>query len=69
MKINCLSCGHKVELDDAYSGYEGEIRCLICAALLHVRIEEGSVRSVRLARQVVARPAAALPRSPAAVNS
>ena len=48
MKINCLSCGHKVDLDDAYEEYEGHIRCLACSALLEVRTEEGRVKSVRI---------------------
>lgn len=34
MKINCLSCGHKVELDDAYDDFEGLVKCFACTALL-----------------------------------
>ena len=48
MKINCLSCGHKVDLDDAYEDYEGHIRCFACSTLLEVRTEEGRVKSVKI---------------------
>jgi DNA-directed RNA polymerase subunit N (RpoN/RPB10) len=47
MKINCLSCGHKVDLDDAYDAYQGLIRCLTCAAMMEIKTEEGQLRSVR----------------------
>lgn len=50
MKINCLSCGHNIDLDDAYAQhYEGEVKCFGCAATLELRTEQGSVRYVRLA--------------------
>ena len=49
MKINCLSCGHKVDLDDVYDDYQGLIRCLTCAAMLEIKTEEGQLRSVRWA--------------------
>jgi hypothetical protein len=48
MKINCLSCGFKVDLDDMYDDFEGPIKCL-CGALLEVRIEEGMLKGIRLA--------------------
>lgn len=48
MKINCLSCGHKLELDDAYDEYEGQIRCLVCEALLAIKTEAGHVKKVDL---------------------
>jgi DNA-directed RNA polymerase subunit RPC12/RpoP len=48
MKINCLNCGHTVDLDDAYGDYDGEIRCFVCGSLLEVRIENDLVKSVRL---------------------
>ncbi len=46
MKINCVSCGFKVELDDAYSDYEGLIKCFACNALLEVKIEQDCIKSV-----------------------
>jgi hypothetical protein len=48
MKINCLSCGHKVELDDVYEDYAGLIKCYVCGALLELKTEEGRLRSVTL---------------------
>jgi hypothetical protein len=47
MKINCLSCGHKVDLDAAYDDYKGMIRCLACRAMLEIRTQEGQLRSVK----------------------
>jgi DNA-directed RNA polymerase subunit N (RpoN/RPB10) len=50
MKVNCLSCGHSLDLHDAYDNYRGQIRCFICGALLNLRAEEGQVLSVVVAR-------------------
>lgn len=47
MKINCLCCGHKVDLDDVYDDYEGCVKCL-CGAMLEIRTEEGKLKSVKL---------------------
>ncbi len=54
MKINCLSCGFKVDLDDTYEDFEGPIKC-ICGALLEVRIEEGMLKGIKLAPPLHAR--------------
>ena len=48
MKINCTACGHKVDLDDAYDDYEGQVKCYTCGALLEIRAEEGKIKSVHL---------------------
>jgi len=48
MKINCLSCGHSVELRDGYDDYDGQVRCWVCGALLALRTETGQVRYVEL---------------------
>ena len=49
MKINCLSCGHNVDLDEAYTdNYEGAIKCYSCDATLEIKTEQGSVRGVHL---------------------
>ena len=50
MRISCLSCGNKVELDDAYGDYQGPIKCMVCGALLEIETEDGSIKSVRLPR-------------------
>ncbi len=49
MKINCLSCGFKVELDDeAYSDYEGLAKCFTCSRLMEIRTSDGKLKSVQL---------------------
>ena len=49
MKVNCLSCGHNVDLDGAYEEhYEGAIKCYGCDATLEIKTEAGSVRAVHL---------------------
>jgi hypothetical protein len=55
MKINCLSCGFKVDLDDMYDDVGGPIKCL-CGALLAVRIEEGMLKGIEMA-ELLCRPA------------
>jgi DNA-directed RNA polymerase subunit RPC12/RpoP len=47
MKINCLSCGHSIELDETYSDYEGHIKCYACSALLEVKLEGNLIKSVK----------------------
>jgi len=50
MKINCLSCGFKVELDDdAYADYEGLAKCYACSRLLEIKTIDGKLKSVQLA--------------------
>lgn len=56
MRLNCLSCGHKVELDDAYDDFEGPVKCL-CGAMLMIRTEEGMIKAIKLA-EPMSRPAA-----------
>ena len=55
MKINCLSCGHNVDLDDAYEEYEGQVKCFACGALLEIKTDQGNLKSVRFLR-IVSRP-------------
>lgn len=55
MKINCLSCGHKVELDDAYDDFEGLVKCL-CGTMLEIRTKEGKLKAIKMA-EPLARPA------------
>ena len=49
MKVNCLSCGYSVNLDDAYGDYEGPVKCFVCGAILQVRTEQGNIKYVGLA--------------------
>ena len=55
MRINCLACGHKVELDDAYDDFEGPVKCL-CGAMLQIRTEEGMLKGIQVA-EPLSRPA------------
>jgi transcription elongation factor Elf1 len=48
MKLNCLSCGHSVDLRDDYSDYNGQVKCFVCGALLTIRTEDGLIKSVTL---------------------
>ena len=49
MKINCLSCGHNINLEDStYGDYEGAIKCYACGAILEVKLIEGCIKSVKL---------------------
>ena len=48
MKLNCLSCGHTVDLRDGYNDYDGQVKCFTCGALLAVRTQEGQVKWVEL---------------------
>jgi len=61
MKVNCLSCGHKVDLDDAYDDYEGAVKCFACGAILEIRAEQGSLRAVRQANLLSHPPTVELP--------
>jgi len=49
MKVNCLSCGHSVDLRDAYDDYDGQVKCFACGALLAIRTRDGQVKWVELA--------------------
>ena len=56
MKINCLSCGHNVEISDAYDDYTGLIKCFACQSLLEIKTEDGYLRSVQVANNPFAVP-------------
>lgn len=47
MRINCLACGHTVDLSKAYDDYEGQVKCCVCKAILEIRTEEGSIKGVK----------------------
>ncbi|MBI5789440.1 MAG: hypothetical protein HZA78_11380 [Candidatus Schekmanbacteria bacterium] len=50
MKINCLSCGHNVDLDDLYEDYKGQVKCFACSALLEICTEQGHLKSVNFVK-------------------
>lgn len=51
MKINCLSCGFKVDLDDMYSDYAGQIKCYACGALMQIETRGEKLVSVSRAER------------------
>lgn len=48
MKLNCLSCGHMVDLHADYDDYEGQVKCYVCDTMLTIRTEEGHIKRVVL---------------------
>jgi DNA-directed RNA polymerase subunit RPC12/RpoP len=58
MRINCLNCGHKIELDDVYDDYEGLIKCMTCRALLNIKTEDSKLKGVGFAPAVPANQSA-----------
>ena len=52
MKINCVSCGHNISLDEAYDDFEGAVKCYVCGTRLEVKICKGKVRCVKFAGQL-----------------
>lgn len=52
MKVNCLNCGHMVNLEDDYDDYEGQVKCFACSTTLEIRTEQGKVKTVKLAKDV-----------------
>jgi hypothetical protein len=49
MKLNCLSCGHSVDLHRDYDDYEGLVKCYVCGALLMICTEDGHVKRATFA--------------------
>jgi len=53
IKVNCLCCGHNVDLDEGtYADYQGQIKCFACGAILEVKTEEGTLNSVKFVKHV-----------------
>lgn len=50
MKLNCVSCGHNIDLDDSYCEYQGQVKCYGCNAVLTVKYENGNIKSVELTK-------------------
>jgi ribosomal protein S27E len=57
MRINCIACGHRFDLDEAYDDYSGRVKCSVCRSMLQISTEGGKVRSVDLAGQATDLPA------------
>jgi hypothetical protein len=50
MRLNCLSCGYTVDLDNAYWDYDGQFKCVICGAVINIKTEEGKLKSASVAK-------------------
>ncbi|MHB1035524.1 MAG: hypothetical protein ACYC35_23435 [Pirellulales bacterium] len=48
MQLNCLSCGHRLDMRDSYDDYQGPVRCFICGALMTIRSEDGQMKWAEL---------------------
>ena len=48
MRINCLSCGHKVDLDEAYDDFEGQIKCFPCGAVLEIKTDQAKLKKIKI---------------------
>jgi transcription elongation factor Elf1 len=46
MEINCLGCGFKVDLTDAYDDFVGQIKCFACGASMEIATQAGEIRAV-----------------------
>jgi DNA-directed RNA polymerase subunit RPC12/RpoP len=46
MEINCLGCGFKVDLTDAYDDFVGQIKCFACGATMEIATQAGEIRAV-----------------------
>ncbi len=49
MRINCIGCGHMVDLGSDYDEYNGLVKCGVCGALLEISSQEGNLKSVTFA--------------------
>ena len=49
MRLNCLSCGYTIDMDNAYGDYDGQIKCVICGVVLNIKTEEGKLKSATVA--------------------
>ncbi|HUU01258.1 MAG TPA: hypothetical protein VM425_07470 [Myxococcota bacterium] len=47
IRLNCLECGHPMDLGDAYEDYQGEVRCWGCRTVLDVTLQEGRLKAMR----------------------
>lgn len=49
MKVNCITCGHSLNMDDAYDDFDGLVRCYVCSGLFELKTADGKVKSVKFA--------------------
>jgi len=47
IRLCCLTCGHPMDLGEAYEDYAGEIRCWACRTVLEVTLQEGKLKAMK----------------------
>lgn len=48
MNVNCIQCGHAIDLGESYETFDGPVRCYVCRGLMELKTDKGKVRTVRL---------------------
>ncbi len=49
MRINCVSCGHEINLNhDLFDDYEGPVKCFVCSTVMEIIATEGVINSIDL---------------------
>ena len=49
MRINCVSGGHEINLNqDLFNDYEGPIKCFICSTMMEITTTQGVINSINL---------------------
>ena len=49
MRINCVSCGHEINLNhDLFDDYEGPVKCFVCSTMMEIIATEGVINSIDL---------------------
>ncbi|MDD3472086.1 MAG: hypothetical protein PHS86_04815 [Syntrophaceae bacterium] len=56
MRVNCITCGHSLNLDEAYDDFEGLVRCYVCSGLFELKTAQGKIKSVRFAQPPQTKP-------------
>jgi hypothetical protein len=47
MKVECVSCGHELNLDHwVFDDYEGPVKCFSCSRMMEVKTVKGIVDSI-----------------------
>jgi hypothetical protein len=47
IKVNCPCCGRSLELGDAYTDYQGVVRCWVCHRSFELSLSDGRLLSMK----------------------
>lgn len=47
MKIVCIFCGHKLDLEETYDDFSGLVKCYICRNLLEIKTQKGQLKGIQ----------------------